>query len=52
MIKSKKLRYSYPQEVFQEIHGELTLALSISGCNLHCKGCHSSETWDQIMGQN
>jgi len=51
MIKSKKLRYSYPQEVFQEIPGELTLALSISGCNLHCKGCHSSETWDPNFGK-
>ena len=29
---------------------EISLALSISGCNLACKGCHSSETWDKAYG--
>ena len=29
---------------------EISLALSISGCNLACKGCHSSETWDKFYG--
>jgi anaerobic ribonucleoside-triphosphate reductase activating protein len=27
--------------VFQEIPGEVTLALNISGCPNRCKGCHS-----------
>ncbi len=27
--------------VFQEIPGEVTLALNLSGCPNHCKGCHS-----------
>lgn len=49
MIQSK-LYYSYPQIVLQEVPGELSLALSISGCKLACKGCHSSETWDSTFG--
>jgi len=44
------LRYSYPQEVLQEIPGELTLALSISGCKQNRKGCHSSEIWNPHYG--
>lgn len=46
------LKYSYPQEVYQEVPGEISLALSISGCNLNCIGCHSSETWDKDFGKN
>jgi len=46
------LKYSYPQEVLQEIPGELSLALSISGCKLNCKGCHSAETWDKNFGED
>lgn len=45
------LKYSYPQEVFQEIPGEISLALSISGCPLACKNCHSVETWNTNFGK-
>ncbi|MCF0178439.1 MAG: anaerobic ribonucleoside-triphosphate reductase activating protein [Bacteroidales bacterium] len=34
--------------VFQEVPGEVTLALNISGCTLHCKGCHSPHLWEDI----
>lgn len=44
------LYYSYPQQTFQEVPGEITLALSISGCPLNCKGCHSVETHDPKFG--
>jgi len=30
---------------------EISLALSISGCNLGCTGCHSSETWVKTYGE-
>ena len=30
---------------------EISLALSISGCNLECNGCHSSETWVKTYGE-
>lgn len=29
---------------FQDVPNEISLALSISGCQLKCKGCHSSFT--------
>jgi len=45
------VRYSYPQVVFQEVPDEITLALSISGCDLKCPGCHSPETWDSEFGE-
>jgi len=44
------MRYSYPQVVFQEVPDEISLALSISGCDLKCPGCHSQETWDPQFG--
>ena len=43
--------FSYPQVVLQEVPDEISLALSISGCNLNCKGCHSSETFDPKFGE-
>lgn len=45
-----KLFFSNPQVVLQEVPDEISLALSISGCNLGCNGCHSSETWDKFYG--
>ena len=45
-----KLFFSNPQVVLQEVPDELSLAISISGCNLGCNGCHSSETWDKSYG--
>ncbi len=32
--------------VFQEVPGEVTLALNISGCPNRCKGCHSPHLWE------
>jgi len=32
--------------VFQEIPGEVTLALNLSGCPCHCQGCHSPHLWE------
>jgi anaerobic ribonucleoside-triphosphate reductase activating protein len=32
--------------VFQEIPGEVTLALNLSGCPCHCPGCHSPHLWE------
>ena len=42
--------YNYPQQTFQEVPGEITLALSISGCPLRCKNCHSQETYPNDFG--
>ncbi len=36
------------KEVFAEIPDEITLAISISGCPVHCKGCHSRYLWADV----
>ena len=41
------LRYVDVKEVFSEIPNEITLAISISGCPIHCKGCHSKYLWKE-----
>lgn len=46
------MKYSNPQIVLQEVPNEISLALSISGCALKCKGCHSKETWDKDFGKS
>lgn len=40
------LKYLYVQEIFREVPGEITLGISISGCQIRCKGCHSRELWE------
>ena len=40
------LKYLYSKEVFAEIPSEITLGVSISGCTIHCQGCHSRELWE------
>ena len=42
------LKYIYTKEVFSEIPGEISLGLSISGCQIHCKGCNQRELWEDI----
>ena len=37
--------------VFQEIPGEVTLALNLSGCPCHCPGCHSPHLAEDIGEQ-
>ena len=39
------LKYLYYKEVFKEVPDEITLGISISGCTIRCKGCHSKELW-------
>lgn len=39
------LKYVDVKEVFAEIPDEITLAISISGCPIRCKGCHSTYLW-------
>lgn len=46
----KTLRYVEEQIVWQEVPGETSLAYTISGCPLRCKGCHSSEYRNQSLG--
>ena len=42
------MKYVDVKEVFAEIPDEITLAISISGCPVHCPGCHSQYLWDDV----
>lgn len=39
------LRYVDIKEVFAEVPNEISLAISFSGCPIHCEGCHSKHLW-------
>lgn len=41
------LRLASFDVVFQEIPGEVTLALNLSGCPNRCPGCHSPHLWEE-----
>jgi len=41
MIHDSKLKFVSYDIVFQEVPGEVTLAVNISNCPNRCKGCHS-----------
>lgn len=45
------LRFSEEQVVWQEVPGEVSLAFTICGCPLRCKGCHSSAARNPNAGQ-
>lgn len=40
------LKYKYAKVTFAEVPDEVSLCISISGCPLHCEGCHSPELWE------
>lgn len=42
------LKYVDAKVVFAEIPDEITLAINISGCPCHCKGCHSAYLAEDI----
>jgi len=45
------LYYNSLQEVYQEVPGEISLAIGVSGCPLNCKGCHSAFTHNKKLGE-
>jgi len=45
------LHYDYEQIQFQEVPNEISLSISLFGCDLHCRGCHSKETWNPKGGK-
>jgi len=42
------LKYLTMDMVFREIPEEITLAINITNCKIHCKGCHSKFLWKDI----
>ena len=45
------MRYSHPQIYLQEVPDEISLGISISGCQIKCKDCHSKITWNKEYGE-
>jgi len=39
-----------PQILFQEVPDEVSLGFTVMGCQLRCKGCHSTDTWSEYGG--
>jgi anaerobic ribonucleoside-triphosphate reductase activating protein len=44
------LRFTDEQIAFREVPCEVSLAFTIAGCPLGCKGCHSSYSWNSEQG--
>lgn len=42
------IKYVESRVVFREVPDEVTLAIDISNCPIHCKGCHSKYLWKDI----
>lgn len=40
------IKYYNTMVVFEEIPDEITLAINITNCPCHCKGCHSQFLWE------
>ncbi len=45
------MRYSDIQIVLQEVPGEISICFNITGCPLHCDGCHSPYLWKEDSGE-
>lgn len=39
------LKYTEAVVGFSEVPGEIALCINISGCPIHCEGCHSPHLW-------
>ena len=42
------VKYYNAMVVFEEIPDEITLAINITNCPCHCKGCHSQFLWEDV----
>lgn len=42
------VKYYNAMVVFEEIPDEITLAINITNCPCHCKGCHSKFLWEDV----
>lgn len=40
------LKYAETMVTFREIPSEVTLCINITGCPIHCEGCHSKHLWE------
>lgn len=42
------MKYVDSMVTFSEVPNEISLCVNISGCQIHCPGCHSQYLWDNI----
>lgn len=42
------LKYLNTQVTLREIPDEIVLCINITGCDIHCPGCHSKHLWNDI----
>ena len=42
------IKYYNAMVVFEEIPDEITIAINITNCPCHCKGCHSKFLWEDV----
>lgn len=42
------LKYKNTMITFSEIPEEVSLCIEISGCPIHCDGCHSKHLWEDV----
>lgn len=42
------IKYYDAMVVFEEIPDEITIAINITNCPCHCKGCHSKFLWEDV----
>ena len=42
------MKYTNSMVTFSEIPNEISLCVNISGCPIHCEGCHSKYLWEDI----
>lgn len=42
------MKYVDCKVTFAEVPEEISLSINISGCNIHCPGCHSQYLWQDI----
>ena len=45
------MNYAGLSIALQEVPGEISICFSITGCNIKCKGCHSSYLWKPKNGK-
>ena len=44
------MNYAYMEVACMEVPSEIALCIGITGCTVHCPGCHSKELWDENYG--
>lgn len=42
------MKYADTLVGFSEVPGEISLCVNVSGCKIHCQGCHSQHLWEDI----